>query len=372
MRILIAGGGIAGLAASLALAARGREVSVFEQAPSFEEVGAGLQIGPNGARALKALGAWEAVAPFGYAPPAILIRDGQSGRILSRLPLDGLDYRVFHRADLLRGLLATASAQPGIRLETGRRVLGFAGRKLILDTGEESFDALIGADGIRSAIRQQLLGDGPAPFAGQVIYRALIPRAGVGDAGPEINLWLCPGGHVVHYPVSGGRNLNIVAAVNGAWTHPGWSEPADAGEVLACFSGMAAPLARLLGLPLAYSKWAGASRPAASHWGEGPVTLIGDAAHPMLPYLAQGAVMAIEDAATLGACLKSQEVETALRHYERLRQPRTARVAAASGRLARIYHAQGLERRARNLAIRLTPAFLARAQLRKLWDWRPS
>lgn len=375
---LIAGGGIAGLGAALALSRAGRVSSVFEQAPAFEEVGAGLQLGPNGVKALKALGAWEAVEPFCFAPPAIHIRDGVTGKTLSRLPLGaafadrfGAPYRVIHRGDLLKALLGVAQSRPDIALNTNAQVTGFSDSSLQFADGTAlPFTGLIGADGIRSRIRQNLLADGPPRFAGQVICRALVPRMQIAGVEPDVTLWLCPGGHVVHYPVSGGKAMNMVAAFDGGWTGEGWSAEATRDELMAAFPQACVDLRYILGIPENWRKWAGATRKAAPKWGAGNVTLMGDAAHPMLPYLAQGAVMALEDAATLGACIaRGQETATALRTYEALRRPRTARVAATSGGLARIYHAQGFLKFARDCVLRLSPPGFTLARMGKLYDW---
>ncbi|MDP4823995.1 MAG: FAD-dependent monooxygenase [Aestuariivirgaceae bacterium] len=377
MTFLIAGGGIAGLSAGLALARAGRECALFEQALAFEETGAGLQLGPNGVKALRALGAWDAVEPFCFAPDSIHIRDGITGNTLSRVKLGaefakrfGAPYRVIHRADLLKALLAVAQNTHRISLHTARQVSGFSGASLqFADGSAEPFTALIGADGIRSTIRQSLLADGPPLFAGQVIYRALVPRTQITAVEPDVNLWLCPGGHVVHYPVSGGKAMNMVAAFDGGWAES-WSEPGSREELMAAFPRAAIDLRYALGIPESWRKWAGAARKASPKWGAANVTLMGDAAHPMLPYLAQGAVMALEDAATLGACItRAPETAKALRQYEALRQPRTTRVAAASGGLARIYHANGLLKFARDAVLRATPSRFTLARMGQLYRW---
>ena len=367
------------MGAALALSRAGHAATVFEQAPAFEEVGAGLQLGPNGVKALRALGAWEAVEPFCFAPPAIHIRDGITGDTLSRLPLGaafanrfGAPYRVIHRGDLLKALLSVAQARPDITLNTSAQVIGFSGAGLqFADGTAQSFTGLIGADGIHSNIRQSLLADGPPRFAGQVICRALVPRMQIAGVEPDVTLWLCPGGHMVHYPVSGGKAMNMVAAFDGGWTGEGWSEEATRDELMAAFSQACVDLRYILGIPENWRKWAGAARKASPKWGAGNVTLIGDAAHPMLPYLAQGAVMALEDAATLGNCIARQpQTAKALRQYEALRQPRTARVAAMSGGLARLYHAKGFLKFARDCVLRLSPPGFTLARMGKLYDWR--
>lgn len=379
MAYVIAGGGIAGLAAGLALARAGREAAVFEAAAEFTTEGAGLQLGPNGVKALQALGAWEQVEPFCFSPPAIHVRDGTTGKSLKRMSLSGFQarfgapYRVLHRGDLLAGLLAAARNQAAIRLETGRPVAGFAPGRLLFEAGpEEAFDALIGADGIRSKIRQQLLADGPPRFAGQVIARALVPRAQIAALDPDVTLWLCPGGHVVTYPVSAGQMMNLVAAFDGGWPEEGWNGELSRQALFEAFPELCMDLRYALTVPASWRKWAGCSRPAATRWGEANVTLMGDAAHPSLPYLAQGAVMALEDAATLGAMLaREPRIPAALRAYEAARMPRTARIVAAAAGLARAYHASGLIRQGRDLVMKLMPESLALSRMGLLYEWNP-
>lgn len=379
MSFLIAGGGIAGLAAGLAVAGTGREAVIHEQAEAFEEVGAGLQLGPNGVKALAALGAWDHVEPHCFAPPAIHVRDGRTGRTLNRILLKsfaerfGAPYRVIHRADLLKGLLAAARKNPRLLLRTSSRVTGFEPGLLRFETGASApFTALIGADGIRSTIRRALLNDGEPRHAGQMIARALVPVSQIAAAGPQVTLWLCPGGHVVHYPVAAGRSMNLVAAFDSPAHGEGWGGELPREALMAAFPDICVDLHYALGVPQDWRQWAGATRPAARKWGEANVTLIGDAAHPMLPYLAQGAVMALEDAATLKAWLaREAEPARAFRHYEMARMPRTARVMAASNGLSRIYHARGLIRRARDLVITNMPQRLSLSRMAMLYDWVP-
>lgn len=356
--ILIAGGGIAGLAASLALGTSGREVVVFEQAREFSEIGAGLQLGPNAARALKALGAWEAVAARAFSPPTIIIHDGLSGRILRRLELGapferrfGEPYRVIHRADLLAGLVESARTQIKIDLRPGVRVEGVRSSAASIVAAGVKGTALIGADGTRSAIRECLLHDGPPAAFPDTHYRALTEiAAGDQDA---VCLWLYPRGHVVHYPVRAGRMLNIVATTVETIPDLGWSARASATHVKDYFSRAAPALGELLARPQAWSRWQAMVRPVGGDLPGGPVTLAGDALGPTLPYLAQGAALALEDAVVLGRCLDRHSTpQRAFRAYEALRRPRHAQIAAASRRLAWIYHATGPARHLRNAAIR--------------------
>ncbi|MBM3521092.1 MAG: FAD-dependent oxidoreductase, partial [Alphaproteobacteria bacterium] len=240
---LIAGGGIAGLAAALGLGRSGLGARLFEQQPEFAEVGAGLQMSPNAVRALQWLGAWEAVEPACVVPSEIHVRDGRSGRLLQRLRLGktfeetfGAPYRLAHRADLLQGLLSTARRQPAIELRTGASVVAMSAesRSLVFADGSRSRGAaIIAADGIRSTLRQQVF-PGTAPRSrGHRIFRALIPFADVPPAiaADCVTLWLCPGGHVVHYAVSAWRHFNIVAAIDGHSDLDHWTAP-DSGESL--------------------------------------------------------------------------------------------------------------------------------------------
>lgn len=347
--MLVAGGGIAGLAAALGLARIGRPSIVMEQAAAFETAGAGLQLGPNAVRALQWLGAWDALAPSTVAPGEIVIRDGLTGATLQRVVLGrsferrfGQPYRVAHRADLLNALLSVARASPLIELRTRCRVEG----KL---PGHGA--GLLGADGIRSTVRAQLVPHAMPQFRGQSIYRALLP---LGDAPSAVVLWLCPGGHVVHYPVSAGAALNLVAvtedrSAGGA----SWSEPAAASEPAAGFAGCCDSLREIVSGPAAWHKWAAADLPPFRPWSHHSTLLIGDAAHAALPYLAQGAAMALEDAVALSLSLGAMpSTEDAFRAFEEARRPRTMAIAASSRRLAAVYHAKGLSRRARNAALR--------------------
>lgn len=381
---LIAGGGIAGLASALGLARIGREARLLEQAAAFETVGAGLQIGPNAVRALKYLDAWDAVAPASFAPPAIVIRDGHSGRILQNIPLDGFErrfgepYRVIHRADLLAGLVGRAGSHPGIALSTGMLVKGFADRgdRVEVETGAAALsgEALLGADGIRSAIRQEIIADGPPVRHPESLFRALVSIDAAADSRlAAITLWLCRGGHVVHYPVRGGTALNlVVAAVGAGWAGEGWSAPAAQPEVLAHFPDMHADLRNVLTLASGWLKWAAASRAPAPTWSRGRVALIGDAAHAALPYLAQGAAMALEDAVTL--CVEIERngaAAAAFGAYQARRMPRTGRMVRESRKLGDIYHAAGPLRLARNIVLRMTDPGDFLKRLAWVYDFDP-
>lgn len=383
---LIAGGGIAGLAASLALARIGRQVQVFERAASFDEEGAGLQISPNAVLCLRLLGAWDALEPDCISPSEIHIRDGQSGALLQRIRLGklfesrfGSPYRVAHRADLLRGLLQTAQSSPRIGLHTGRNVeraeSTSQGARLHLPEGQPvDGTAAIAADGIHSKVRNMIVGDGKPVYGGHAIYRALIPfeKVPLAIIADCVTLWLYPGGHVVHYAVSHWRQFNIVAALDSPWREEGWSQPATAGEVANGFAKAANPLAELLNAISIWKKFAAADRQPANSWSTGHLALIGDAAHASLPYLAQGAAMALEDAVSLANSISTNSsIPTALMDYTRLRQPRTARIQSESRRLAGIYHARGLTILARNAALRLLGPHYSLERNQWIYEWQP-
>jgi 2-polyprenyl-6-methoxyphenol hydroxylase-like FAD-dependent oxidoreductase len=376
--IIIAGGGIAGLAAALGFAQQGRESIVFEQAAAFEEVGAGLQLGPNAVRALQWLGAWEAIAPSCVAPAEILVGDGHSGKVLQRIALGqafesrfAAPYRVIHRGDLLHGLLEVAQKSAAITLHrkspVRRFVDGPLGIAVILASGERiNGSHLIAADGIHSPIREQMLNDGPPLYRDHTIYRALPDITALPDA-VRLNavcLWLCRGGHLVHYPVSGGGKLNLVAAIDQHWVSDRWNEKADSKGLHAVFGETAPPLAVLLGSNLTWRKWAAAERVIPPNWTKGRVTLTGDAAHASLPYLAQGAAMALEDAVLLARHLNAPEI------FSTLRRARVERVQRTSRQLGRIYHLRGVARLTRNLAMTVASPILD--QLAWLYSYDPA
>ncbi|WP_137392402.1 FAD-dependent monooxygenase [Rhodoligotrophos defluvii] len=381
---VIVGGGIAGLAAALALARAGCPSRVLEQAASFEEIGAGLQLGPNGMRALDALGLTEIITPKLVAPRAIEIRDGLTGRLLTAVPLGdavlqrfGAPYRVVHRADLLGALLAAARQEPLISLETGSPVAAIApeqgSARVTLRNGSTlTAPAVIGADGVRSAVRVALIGDGDPVYANHTLYRALILRRKAPPVATDdlVTLWLCPGGHVVHYPVSGGERVNIVAAFDSHWHEPGWAAHGSKRALLTAFGAVVPELRAVLDGTDRWLKWAAVDRLPAQRWGVGAVTLIGDAAHPVLPYLAQGASMALEDAVVLGRKLAAgRDFASAFRAYEAERQPRTARMQSQCRQVGRAYHARGPVRLVRNAMLRLMRPAQSYARMAWIYDW---
>jgi len=368
--VLIAGGGIGGLAAAIALAERGMASRVLEAEPTFSEQGAGVQIGPNGSRILRAWGLGEALEQTAGKPERIVIRDGLSGRILAQVPLGrfaeeryGAPYFVTERRLLHRLLLDKASESGMIELVNGFRLLGMRRQSnniaAISERGEEiSGRALIAADGVHSRIRSMLFGVAPR-FSGRNAWRATAPPE-IGNAqGAErdVNLWLGPNAHLVHYCCGPDGPLNVVGISTGKPASPGWGTKGDAQSLKRLFSGWAPEARRILERFGDWMIWPLLDMPPLRRWSEGRVTLLGDAAHPLMPFLASGAVMAIEDAAVLGKALANApgDPQAGFRLYEALRRPRTGRVQRASLRMGEIYHMTGPMRLARNLTLVAMP-----------------
>jgi salicylate hydroxylase len=366
-RALIVGGGIGGLTAALCLARHRIPVRVFEQAAQLAEVGAGIQISPNASRVLHHLGLGDALGGVAFLPRAVEMRDWRSGRLLVSSPIDDAfrgkfvyPYYHVHRADLLDVLERAARAEPGIELRTGVRVEqiepGESG--VIVEAGGERHvgDFLVGADGIHSTVRRYLFGGEAPTFTGNVAWRGLVPAGAVpeGLVRPAASVWWGPRRHFVHYYVRGGL-INCVCVVEKrGWEVESWSQRGELDELKADFAGWHGTVRLLIDKldPQACFKWALFDRPPMSAWSKGRVTLLGDSCHPTLPFMAQGAAMAIEDAAVLARCLlEGSEVSGGLRRYESLRRARTARVQAGSRRNARLFHLSGMAARLRNLAV---------------------
>ena len=377
--LLVAGGGIAGLAAALGARRAGWEARVLEQAPALSEIGAGLQLGPNATRILRAWGVLDDPALRPFAPANLRVRDATTGRELGHLALGptasaryGAPYLTVHRADLQSALLQATTAA-GARLHAGQRVEAarVEGEVVTARTGEGvqiEADALAVADGVWSDLRQQLLGDGPAPATGHVAFRAMLPMASVPVQlrSDDVQAWLGPNMHLVRYPVRAGEALNVVAFVEGAAAGPGWDHAAPQGRLLSAAKGLCSELRSLLDAVPAWRLWPVHDREpvrGAHEMAKGRCALLGDAAHPMRPYLAQGAGMAIEDARELERVLavadeRVLDVPTALRRYALSRWQRVAEVQRRSRRNGVIFHAAGPVRWARNLALRTQGARL--------------
>ena len=374
--VLVAGGGIGGLAAALACARAGLSVQLFERSPAFAEVGAGVQLGPNVTRLLRAWGLQTGLQAVAAYPENLVIRSADTGAELGRLRLGsqvraryGASYATIHRADLQALLLQAVQGEAGVALSLDQAVSGFTqdttGVSLHHTDGHQTPGALlIGADGLWSRVRQQLLGDGAPRLTGHQAYRALLPQAELPAAlrSHDVVVWLGTGLHVVQYPVRGGDWLNVVALVEDRTQHQnpgdrsGWDHAALGADLQQLLHGAAPALQALVQAMGGWRLWHLQIRPtvgSATQMAQGRVALLGDAAHPMLPYLAQGAGMAIEDAQALGQALaQGGATPAALARYAQARWQRNARVQARALRNARIFHASGPVRWGRDLAMR--------------------
>jgi salicylate hydroxylase len=364
MRVIVIGAGIGGLAAALTLRRAGIEVRVFEQAAGLHEVGAGIQISPNATRILHRLGLEQPLHRYGVRPRAVVIRRWDNGREITRQSLAdacerdfGAPYYHFHRAELLEVL---AAAVPDGVISLDHRCIGLSQHA---DCVEVRFhngvtaaaDLVVGADGIHSTVREAILGPESPRFSGHVAYRGLVPAARVADLGLELvaSSWWGPDHHFVHYFVgAGARYLNWVAVTPGEWRIESWTARGEVTDALKEFEGWHPQLRAMIGAVDATNRWALYDRDPLPRWTVGRVTLLGDAAHAMLPYMAQGAVQAIEDAAVLAKCLERasvHNVDAALRRYEQTRRPRASRCQEGSRSNGVMYHlSDGAEQRNRD------------------------
>ncbi|WP_082540673.1 FAD-dependent monooxygenase [Pseudolabrys sp. Root1462] len=384
--VIVAGAGIAGLTAAMTLSRAGFRASVLEQSPKLEETGAGLQLSPNATRILFELGLRDRLEPFAVKPQMIRVMAGGSGREITRIPLGdvaerryGAPFWVMHRGDLQAALEDGARDMSDIEIKLGHRFDDFAthsngvtvqayrGKQVVDERGA----VLIGADGIWSAVGERWRAQRKPAFSRRTAWRALIPA----DAAPEpirapvVHLFLGLDAHLVAYPVKGGKLINIVGIIHDDWNESGWNAPGNRDEILRHFApfSWAESVRDLIRIPDRWLKWALLDRATPFSGGTGPVTLIGDAAHPMLPFLAQGAGMAIEDAAVLADKLKehSEDPEAGLRAYEKLRRGRTARAQATARKQGSIYGRTGPEATVRNIVMRM----LGGERLLKRYDW---
>ncbi len=389
---VIAGAGIGGLAAALALAQAGLRVTLLERASVIAEAGAGLQIAPNATGVLQQLGVLERVMLSAMTPESLRIRRARDGVELAHFPLGviaetrwGAPYAVIHRADLQRVLLDACAAHPAISLETGATVTGFAdsagGVEIAIKQADGArrlgADLLIGADGLRSTIRARMglgLDDQPV-WSGRTAWRALLPA----DQAPksalklETSLWLGPKAHLVHYPLRQGALINIVAITEDGWRGDEaadlWSISGKPADVSPRFSKWHRDARQLVAAARDWKRWPLFDRHPTSRWTLDRVALLGDAAHPMLPFFAQGAAQAIEDAGALGrAFAGASDIKTALGDYERARRARAGSVVIASRRQGAIYHMSGPMAFARDLTMRGLSPHLMMSRLDWLYD----
>jgi len=392
--IVVAGAGIGGLTAALALAAKGFRVVVMEKAERLEEAGAGLQVSPNASRILVDLGLQPRLAGRAVTPESINIMSARAGGEIARLPLGeaasfraGAPYWVIHRADLQAALQAAVNDHPDIDLRLGcqfedvtkhAKGLTVVQRRGNVRQGELAV-ALIGADGIWSSVRNHLFPEVQPQFSGLIAWRGTLDATALPReyTSLRVQLWMGPNAHLVAYPISGGRQINVVAIVPGTWNRPGWSEPGDPNEVKNAFVSKWPATARMLiGAVDGWRKWALFTLPDIGAWNAGSIALLGDAAHAMLPFAAQGAGMAIEDAAVLASALSDSTgeniagVPAALQRYARLRRSRVLRVQRAARSQGRIYHLTGPAALARDLTIKAMGPKRMLARQDWIYDWR--
>ncbi len=333
LKVAVIGGGIGGLSAAVGLRQRGFEVDVYEQAPELTEVGGGINMGPNAVRMLYRLGLRDGIEREGVRPAGSHQRRWQDGRTLQRAALNprcdelyGAPHITIHRADLLSVI---AAGFPAERVHLGYRLVGLADRG---DAVEAWFDhgvrirtqILVGADGIHSAVCAALFGEEEPRFAGCVAYRGLVPMERIADLNlePGSQSWVGPGAHLVHYPVSRGRLLNFVGwTEHDTWNREDWTDRATIERALAAFAGWHPEVRHIIAAAETCFIWALFDRDPLPRWSVGRTTLLGDACHPMYPFMGQGAAQAIEDGAALAACLAAgaDDPAAALRRYEQLR-----------------------------------------------------
>ncbi|WOI55173.1 FAD-dependent monooxygenase [Palleronia sp. LCG004] len=363
--VSIVGAGIGGLTHAIALAHRGIHSEILERAPQIAEVGAGVQISPNGMAVLRALGLGDALEKASIESRAVHLTDGLTGRSLIRMPMKSRDYRLVHRATLI-AILEGAARDAGVTIRPGTRVESAqdgTAATFVIDGGTEETGFAVGADGINSVLRPALNGTDRAEFTGQVAWRATIAA----DAPPEAQIFVGPGRHLVAYPLSEGR-LNLVAVEERAdWAEEGWHVEGDPDALRRAFAGFASPVADWLRIVETCHLWGLYVHPVARVWHGRSMALLGDAAHPTLPFLGQGANLALEDAWCLAAALSRDDRDAALADYHASRAPRVARAIAMANSNARNYHLSGAIKAAAHAGLKL--ANLAPGIMLKRFDW---
>ncbi len=365
MKVAVIGAGLGGLTAALALARQGCRVELIERSPLLSEAGAGVQLSPNATRVLRSLGLLERIEAEAVKVGRVRIRRSSDGHEIAQVPLGavaegryGAPFLVAHRADVQAILLAAIRSESGVMLRLGERLVAYEASdgdvRLTVQGATERrtlrADGLVGADGLRSAVRARLVEDrGDQPrFSGRLAWRSLVPA---GDAPEEArqavsNLWLGPKAHLVHYPVRGGALINVVAILGSTGPREaaidGWSVPGDPDRIRAAFRRWSPAARRLIEAAPDWRVWPLFERPALKRWSDGPVTLVGDAAHPMLPFLAQGAAQAIQDGGALAAAVgAASDFAGGAAAFERVRRPLATRVQRESRRQDTLYHLAG-------------------------------
>jgi salicylate hydroxylase len=392
--IVIAGAGIGGLTAALALAQKGFRVVVLEKAERLEEAGAGLQLSPNASRILIELGLGQRLGARAVIPEAISVMSARSGGEIARLPLGeaaglraGAPYWVVHRADLQAALQDQVNDNPGVELRLGCQfedVVSDPAGVIVTQRSGTSVSrqhalALIGADGVWSAVRHRLFPHIQPQFSGLIAWRGTFENAQASrePASKSVQLWMGSKAHLVTYPISGGDRINVVAIIQGTLSGPGSSGDGDPAEIRNAFSAARwpEPARMMIGAVDGWRKWALFTVSAGADCSSVPIALLGDAAHAMLPFAAQGAGMAIEDAAVLAKCLadsgdNAAAIPAALTHYNALRRTRVARVQAVARRNGQIYHLGGVAALLRDAVIRSLGAQRMLARQDWIYDWR--
>ena len=379
MKALIAGGGIGGVTAALCLLDAGVDVELYERSVALGEIGAGIQISPNGVKVLDRLGLSAALDAAAFRPEALEMRIGTSGMRILSIPMRdeavrryGAPYYHIHRADLMTALADALQARAPGAAHLAKDVATFAqsrdGVELTFTDGTRATgDVLIGADGIHSRIRAKMLGERQARFTGNVAWRLVVPASALpkGLVPPTACVWVGPGRHAVTYYLRRGELVNFVGVVErGDWQRESWTELGHKADLVADYKGWAKPITAVIEQATDCYRWALFDRDPLERWSDGRVTLLGDACHPMLPFLAQGAVMAIEDAWVLSRKLKAAaDIPAALASYKAARSQRTSHVQRAARAQMGLYHKRGLAAQLATygpiwLAARAMPSFV--------------
>jgi 2-polyprenyl-6-methoxyphenol hydroxylase-like FAD-dependent oxidoreductase len=382
--ILIAGGGIGGLTAALALSRHGYRVCLIEQAREFKEIGAGIQLGPNAFKMFDRLGITDQINCTAVFPESLLVMDSMTAEEVTRISLGEkfrdrffYPYALIHRADIHSVLLQACRSSPLITLVTSQKVVRFEddGDQVVAHTEDgTSFAgaALIGADGLWSTIRATVVGDGPPRVSGHIAYRAVLATEEVPLhlRIPSMTLWAGPRNHLVHYPLRGGELFNLVAVFHSDRYREGWDSAGDPDELKKRFQDVVPDVQTMLGKIESWRMWVLCDREPVKNWSQGRVTLLGDAAHPTLQYLAQGACMAIEDAVVLAEEMDraAGDHAKAFEAYQDRRYLRTGRVQLTARLYGEFFHAAGASREIRNQFLRERTAEEARESMGWLYD----